>query len=269
MCNFLFLAFQTPPQTPTPAEGMEDVYHGDSKQDSCADLLQNIINIKNECNPVSLNTVQVSWVSPVEGPQGSPHEQCQELRRGPVFSPPQKYQPFQVGSSPHVMDQAPVCQYSPQNQSVQLPPQHYTHGPALEYSPYSRASQSPSYEPHLFGQEPQFCVDQSFASLLNDPRESENIAVPPQTVPNVQQPIDTHLQNFNLMPPGACEALARPDAGSTPLSRPLPFPNLGGNPMNTTQLGKSFFQWQVEQEENKLANISQEQFLSKDADGDT
>ena len=162
------------------------------------------------------------------------------------------------------MDQAPVCQYSPQNQSVQLPPQHYTHGPALEYSPYSRASQSPSYEPHLFGQEPQFCADQSFASLLNDPRESENIAVPPQTVPSVQQPIDTHLQNFNLMPPGACEALARPDAGSTPLSRPLPFPNLGGNPMNTTQLGKSFFQWQVEQEENKLANISQEQFLSKD-----
>ncbi|NWT55116.1 IKBZ inhibitor, partial [Erythrocercus mccallii] len=38
---------------------------------------------------------------------------------------------------------------------------------------------------------------------------------------------------------------------------------------STTQLGKSFFQWQVEQEENKLANISQDQFLAKDADGDT
>ncbi|NWX21710.1 IKBZ inhibitor, partial [Aegotheles bennettii] len=38
---------------------------------------------------------------------------------------------------------------------------------------------------------------------------------------------------------------------------------------STTQLGKSFFQWQVEQEENKLANISQEQFLAKDSDGDT
>ena len=75
--------------------------------------------------------------------------------------------------------------------------------------------------------------------------------------------------NFSLMPPDTCEALARPDASSTPLSTPLPFPNLGGNPMSTTQLGKSFFQWQVEQEENKLANISQDQFLSKDADGDT
>uniref|UniRef100_A0A8C6CPY9 NF-kappa-B inhibitor zeta n=1 Tax=Moschus moschiferus TaxID=68415 RepID=A0A8C6CPY9_MOSMO len=139
--------FLTPPQTPTPVESMEDVHHSESKQDSCADLLQNIINIKNECSPVSLNTVQ--------------------------------------------------------------------------------------------------------------------------TAPGVQQQIDTHLQNFNLMPPGACEALARLDASSTPLSMPLPFPNLGGNPMNTTQLGKSFFQWQVEQEENKLANISQDQFLSKDADGDT
>ncbi|CAI9169333.1 unnamed protein product [Rangifer tarandus platyrhynchus] len=265
----LHTQFLTPPQTPTPAESMEDAHHSDSKQDSCADLLQNIINIKNERSPVSLNTVQVSWMSPVEASQGSPHEQCQELHRGPVFSPPQKYQPFQVGSSPHVMDQAPVYQYSPQNQSVQPPPQHYAHGPALEYSPYSRTAQSPSYEPHLFGREPQFCLDQSFAHLLSDPRESENIAVPPQTVPSVQQPVDNHLQNFNLMPPGACEALARPGAGSTPLSTPLPFPNLGGNPMNTTQLGKSFFQWQVEQEENKLANISQDQFLSKDADGDT
>uniref|UniRef100_A0AC11APY8 NFKB inhibitor zeta n=1 Tax=Ovis aries TaxID=9940 RepID=A0AC11APY8_SHEEP len=143
----LHTQFLTPPQTPTPAESMEDVHHNESKQDSCADLLQNIINIKNECSPVSLNTVQ--------------------------------------------------------------------------------------------------------------------------TAASVQQQIDTHLQNFNLMPPDACEALARPDAGSTPLSTPLPFPNLGGNPMNTTQLGKSFFQWQVEQEENKLANISQDQFLSKDADGDT
>nr|XP_005890131.1 PREDICTED: NF-kappa-B inhibitor zeta isoform X2 [Bos mutus] len=143
----LHTQFLTPPQTPTPAESMEDVHHNESKQDSCADLLQNIINIKNECSPVSLNTVQ--------------------------------------------------------------------------------------------------------------------------TAPSVQQQIDTHLQNFNLMPPDTCEALARPDASSTPLSTPLPFPNLGGNPMSTTQLGKSFFQWQVEQEENKLANISQDQFLSKDADGDT
>uniref|UniRef100_A0A667IJY8 NF-kappa-B inhibitor zeta n=1 Tax=Lynx canadensis TaxID=61383 RepID=A0A667IJY8_LYNCA len=143
----LHIQFLTPPQTPTPAESMEDAHHSESKQDSSADLLQNIINIKNECSPVSLNTVQ--------------------------------------------------------------------------------------------------------------------------NTPSVQQQNDAHLQNFNMMPHGACEAMMGHDAGSTPLGTSLPFPNIIGNPMNTTQLGKSFFQWQVEQEESKLANISQDQFLSKDADGDT
>ncbi|XP_067897031.1 NF-kappa-B inhibitor zeta isoform X2 [Heterodontus francisci] len=33
--------------------------------------------------------------------------------------------------------------------------------------------------------------------------------------------------------------------------------------------GKSFFQWQIEQEEKKLSHLSQEQLLSKDSDGDT
>jgi len=170
------------------------------------------------------------------------------------------------------MDQAALYQYSPQSQNLQRPPpppQHYTHTPALEYSPYSRTSQSPSYEPNLFdGQEPQFCPDQSFASFLNS-QESENIAVPIQNSHNVQQQNESQLQNFNMMPPSACEAMVGHDAGSTPLSTSLPFPNIIGNPVNTTQLGKSFFQWQVEQEESKLANISQDQFLSKDTDGDT
>uniref|UniRef100_A0A8C0D4S1 NF-kappa-B inhibitor zeta n=1 Tax=Balaenoptera musculus TaxID=9771 RepID=A0A8C0D4S1_BALMU len=143
----LHTQFLTPPQTPTPAESMEDVHHDESKQDSSADLLQSIINIKNECSLVSLNTVQ--------------------------------------------------------------------------------------------------------------------------TAPSVQQQNDAHVQNFNMMPHSACEALARHNAGSAPLNAPPPFPNIVGNPMNTTQLGKSFFQWQVEQEESKLAHISQDQFLSKDADGDT
>uniref|UniRef100_A0A8D0PIU4 NF-kappa-B inhibitor zeta n=2 Tax=Sus scrofa TaxID=9823 RepID=A0A8D0PIU4_PIG len=269
----LHTQFLTPPQTPTPAESMEDVHHNESKQDSSADLLQNIINIKNECSPVSLNTVQVSWMSPVGVPQGSPNEQCQDFHGGQVFSPPQKYQPFQVSGSPHMMDQASMYQYSPQNQNVQLqplpPPPHYTHNSALEYSPYSRTSLSPTYEPNIFdSQESQYCLNQSFASLLNDPRESENTAVPPQTSPSVQQQTDAHVQNFNLMSHQACEALVH-DAGPAPLSTSRQLQDIVGNEMSTTQLGKSFFQWQVEQEESKLANISQDQFLSKDADGDT
>lgn len=268
--QLIFFSLQTPPQTPTPVESMEDVHHNDSKQDSSASLLQNIINIKNECSPVSLNTVQVSWMSPVVVPQGSPREQCQDFHGGQVFSPPQKYQPFQVSSSPHMVDQAPMYQYSPQNQNVQQPPQHYTHNPSLEYSSYPRNSQSPKYEQNLFDcQGSQFCPNQSFASLLSSHGECENVAVPIQTSSSVQQQNDAHLQNFSTMPHSACEALAGHNAGSVPLSTSLPFQNIIGNPVNTTQLGKSFFQWQVEQEENKLANISQEQFLSKDADGDT
>ncbi|XP_042532880.1 NF-kappa-B inhibitor zeta isoform X1 [Dipodomys spectabilis] len=265
----LHTQFLTPPQTPTPGESMEDVHHKESTPDSSADLLQHIINIKNECNPVSLNTVQVSWMSPVV-PQSSPQEQEQEqdFHGRQVFPPPQKYQPFQVSSSPQVMDQASMYQYSPQNQSVQQQqqqPQPYTHNPTLEYSPYSRTSQSPNYEPNLFeGQEPQFS-NQSFVSLLNGLGNSENIAIPSQLSPSVQQQNDAHLQNFSLVPNSACEAASASATSNTS----LPFLNIIGNPMTTTQLGKSFFQWQVEQEENKLANISQDQLLSKDADGDT
>ncbi|XP_036299738.1 NF-kappa-B inhibitor zeta isoform X2 [Pipistrellus kuhlii] len=265
----LHTQFLTPPQTPTPAESMEDAHPNEPKQDSSANLLQNIINIKNEYSPVSLNTVQVSWMSPAVVPQGSPREQCQDFRGGQIFSPPQKYQPLQVSSSPHMMDQGSTYQYSPQNQNMQPQPQqqsqqHYTHNPALEYSPYSRTSQSPNYEANFFGDQAlQFCSEQSFASLLTSHRECENVAVPIQTSPSVQQQNDAHLQNF------ACEAMARPEAGSVPVSTSLPFQNIIGDSMNTTQLGKSLFQWQVEQEEGKLANISQDQFLSKDADGDT
>ncbi|XP_045396325.1 NF-kappa-B inhibitor zeta isoform X1 [Lemur catta] len=264
------LQFLTPPQTPTPGENMEDVHYSEPKQDSSADLLQNIINIKNECSPVSLNTVQVSWMSPVVVSQSSPREQCQDFHGGQVFSPPQKYQPCQVSSSLQVMDQASMYQYSPQNQNVEQQQQHYSHNPTLEYSPYSRTSQSPNYEPTFFDtQEPQFCPNQSFVSLLSNHGESENIANPIQTSSSVQQQSDAHLQSFSMMPSGACEAVGGHDVASTSLNTSLPFQNVIGNPMNTTQLGKSFFQWQVEQEESKLANISQDQFLSKDADGDT
>ncbi|XP_007943957.1 NF-kappa-B inhibitor zeta [Orycteropus afer afer] len=265
----LHTQFLTPPQTPTPGESMEDVHHNESKHDSSSDLLQNIINIKNECSPVSLNTVQVSWMNPVVVPQSSPRQQCQDFHGGQVFSPPQKYQPFQVSGSPQMMDQPSLYQYSPQNQNVQQHQHHYTHNTNLEYSPYSR-TQSPNYEPNFFdGQELQLCSNHSFASLLSNHDESENIAVPIQTPPNVQQQNDAHLQNFSMMPNSACEPMGGHSAGSSPLNTSLPFQNISGNSMSTAQLGKSFFQWQVEQEESKLANISQDQFLSKDADGDT
>ncbi|XP_059133582.1 NF-kappa-B inhibitor zeta [Peromyscus eremicus] len=280
--------FVTSPQTPAPGESMEDVCRNESKLDSGTDLLQSIINIKNECSPVSLNTVQVSWMSPVI-PQNSPRDQCQDFHGGQVFSPPQKYQSFQVSGSPQMMDQASMYQYSPQTQNMQLQPQptppqqppqqlpqqlppqqNYPHNPALQFSSYSTTSQSPKYDPNLFdNQDSPFCTSQSFVSLLSGHGESENIAVPIQPPPSVPQQNETHLQNFSLMPNSACEAVRVHEAASPSLGTSLSLQNIMGSPMNTTQLGKSFFQWQVEQEESKLANISQDQFLFKDSDGDT
>nr|BAN09039.1 molecule possessing ankyrin-repeats induced by lipopolysaccharide [Rattus norvegicus] len=273
--------FVTSPQTSPRGESMEDARHSESKLESSAALLQNIINIKNECNPVSLNTVQVSWMSPVV-PQNSPRDQRQDFHGGQSFSPPQKYQPFQVGGSPQMMEQASMFQYSPQGQNMQqpqpLPPQqqqqqqqqNYPHNPPLQFSPYSRISQSPKYDSNLFdNQDSQFCTSQSFVSLLTGQGESETMAVPVQASHSVPPQNETQLQNFSLMPSSACEAVGAHDAGSHSLGGSLSLQNIMGGPMNTTQLGKSFFQWQVEQEESKLANISQEQFLSRDGDGDT
>lgn len=286
-CCF-FPSLQTSPQTPAPGESMEDVRRNESKLDSSTDLLQSIINIKNECSPVSLNTVQVSWMSPVI-PQNSPRDQCQDFHGGQVFSPPQKYQSFQVSGSPQMMDQASMYQYSPQTQNMQpqplpAPPQqppqqqpppqqnypHNPHNPALQFSSYSTTSQSPKYDSNLFdNQDSPFCTSQSFVSLLSGHGESENIAVPLQPSPSVPQQNETHLQNFSLVPNSACEAIGVHEAASPSLGTSLSLQNIMGSPMNTTQLGKSFFQWQVEQEESKLANISQDQFLFKDSDGDT
>ncbi|XP_068921410.1 NF-kappa-B inhibitor zeta isoform X2 [Petaurus breviceps papuanus] len=261
--------FLTPPQTPTPVDSMEDVHINESKQNSNSDLLQNIMNIKNESNPISLNTVQFSWMSPVVINPSSPREQYQDFHGGQIVSPPQKYQPFQVSSSSQMMDQSQIYQFSsPQSQDLQQP---FSHISVPECSQYSGKPQSPTYEPNLFdGQDLLFCPTQSFASLLSGPGEPENIALPVQTSPSAQQqPNEINVQNFNLGPNNTCNALGRQDLGLSPLNVLLPPQNVTGNSVNTTQLGKSFFQWQVEQEENKLANLSQDHFLSKDADGDT
>ncbi|XP_028938221.1 NF-kappa-B inhibitor zeta [Ornithorhynchus anatinus] len=259
--------FLTPPQTPTPVESMEDGHNNnESKPEAGADLLQNIINIKNESSPVSLHTVQVNWNSPVIHNQNSPGEHHHDFHGGPVFSPPQKYQPFQAGSPSHVSEPSQLYPFaSPQRQDMQQPP-HYTPGSALECSPYSGSSQSPNYEPNPFdGQDLQYFWSQSFASFLNGPGESEGLTVPGQGPAGARQPHETTGQDFGLMSNDSCESLGL----STALNVSLQPQAVPGNTMTTTQLGKSFFQWQVEQEENKLANISQEHFVAKDSDGDT
>uniref|UniRef100_UPI00398ED630 NF-kappa-B inhibitor zeta-like isoform X2 n=1 Tax=Pristiophorus japonicus TaxID=55135 RepID=UPI00398ED630 len=58
-----------------------------------------------------------------------------------------------------------------------------------------------------------------------------------------------------------CSSLQPNTQDEIPQPAPMYYP--------TQSQGKSFFQWQLEQEEKKLSHLTQEQLLSKDSDGDT
>ncbi|XP_074712090.1 NF-kappa-B inhibitor zeta isoform X2 [Strix uralensis] len=255
----------TPPQTPTSMDSMEETHKNDPKHDSNSDLLQNIINIKNESSPISLNTVQVSWLHTVSS-HSSPGEQYQDSPGTQAFSPSQKYQAFQDHTSQHMLDPPQHYQFPPsQNQDLS---QSYPSEASLEYRPFAANDQSPGYQQNSFeSHELQYCPSQSFSSLLNDSEGSEGISTPlqPLTSAHPQADVDPHTPNFSLLSNTICGSLERSVSLAT-LNVSLPDQNIA---RSTSQLGKSFFQWQVEQEENKLANISQDQFLAKDSDGDT
>ncbi|XP_053242209.1 NF-kappa-B inhibitor zeta isoform X1 [Podarcis raffonei] len=251
----------TPPQTPTSMDSnMEDTHMNDPKQDSSCDMLQNIMNIKNESCPVSLNTVQVSWLHTMTNPN-SPGEQYQEMVGAQALSPPQRYQAFQASSPSQMMELPQNYQFS--STQTQNLSQHYN--PLMDCRPHSTSSQSSDYQ-HVFeSQELQYCPTQSFASLLSDSEGSDISAPLPQPLPQ-QADVSSHPQNFSQLPSNFCGAL---EEHGVPLATSNMSVQHQGIARNTAQLGKSFFQWQVEQEESKLANISQDQILAKDADGDT
>ncbi|XP_062480768.1 NF-kappa-B inhibitor zeta isoform X2 [Pezoporus occidentalis] len=255
----------TPPQTPTSMDNMEETHKNNPKHDSNSDLLQNIINIKNESSPISLNTVQVSWL-PTVSSHSSPGEQYQESPGTQAFSPSQKYHAFQDHTSQHMLDPPQHYQFPPsQNQDLS---QTYPSDASLEYRPFAANDQSPGYQQSTFeSHELQYCPSQSFSSLLNDSEGSEGIFAPlqPLSSAHLQPDVSPHPPNFSLISSNICGSLERSVSLAT-LNVSLPDQSIT---RSTTRLGKSFFQWQVEQEENKLASISQEQFLAKDSDGDT
>ncbi|XP_054829267.1 NF-kappa-B inhibitor zeta isoform X2 [Eublepharis macularius] len=258
----------TPPQTPTSMDNnMEDTQTNDPKQDSSCDMLQNIINIKNESSPVSLNTVQVNWLHSITN-SNSPQEQYQEIAGTQSFSPPQKYQMFQGNSHSQMLEPSQNYQFSP-TQPQDLP-QHYSQNPLLEYRPHSASSQSSDYQQNVFeSQEIQYCSTQSFAALLSDTEGLDNLSASLcQPLPGGHQQTDTgsHPQNCSLLSNNTCSSLEDHGLSLASSNISTQHQSIAGN---TAQLGKSFFQWQVEQEENKLANISHDQILAKDADGDT
>ncbi|XP_063161662.1 NF-kappa-B inhibitor zeta isoform X2 [Candoia aspera] len=257
----------TPPQTPTSMDNnMEDPHNNEPKQDGSCDMLQNIINIKNESSPVSLNTVQVSWLHPTVNPNSPGEQQYQEMAGAQAFSPAQKYQAFQTSSSSPMMELSQNYQFSPTQQQQDMS-QHCI--PLLEYRPHSAGSHSSEYQ-HVFeSHELPYCTTESFASLLNDSDGPDNISVPlSQGMPSGHQQTDVSgcIQHFSQVSNNTSSGLEEHGLSLSSSNMSL---QLQGSTGNTSQLGKSFFQWQVEQEESKMANISQDQILAKDSDGDT
>ncbi|MEE6470035.1 hypothetical protein FKM82_008848 [Ascaphus truei] len=252
--SFQATSFLTPPSTPNSSDNMDDVPKSDIRMDSNLDMLQSIINIKNESNPVSLNTVKVSWMNRFPQNENS-EEQYQEVPMAYTYSPPEASQPFNECSPPQINEQYQFSSLHPQHV-----PAHFN----AMYSHFSDNSQSPNYQTAVFPQQDlQNCSMQSYVSL-SDPEASSEI-MPVKPAAEASAP----AQNFSLTMNTTCSAFSDHHMMQTTPSVSPQLCITERSSSSPLQMGKSFFQWQIEQEEKKIANISQEQLLSKDADGDT
>ncbi|XP_073520717.1 NF-kappa-B inhibitor zeta isoform X2 [Phyllobates terribilis] len=236
-CAYQSSSFLTPPSTPNSGEIMDDASKNEITGDS--DLLS-LMNIKNECHQVSLNTVRVDWMHT----QGQFY---QPVAQG--FLPDETVQTFSSCSPQHKNDQ-----YQIEVPQVQNGSPHYAGGDCSSY-PRLENDQAALCTQGVFDS---YSID-SYLSLIESPPEMtaekmpEESIIPPFNLP-VNPPCNQFLsQNAALSSPNVSPPLCH-----TEVSQTSPF-----------QIGKSFFHWQIEQEESKLAMLSTEQLLAQDADGDT
>ncbi|XP_069493413.1 NF-kappa-B inhibitor zeta isoform X2 [Ambystoma mexicanum] len=224
----------TPPATPNSVD-MEELLKNDNQNM----VLQNIINIKHEIPSVSLNTVQINWTdSPSNKPTVS-EIKCQDMRV-------EEFRDCQVfqASSPQAMEQSQLC-------NVPNFPTHEV--PFLQYS-------LPDCHQLDHHQQGWNWPGQSFGMFLNKIDDSSDMSVPVQLQPkaNAQSqklnPNNTVGSHHKLL--NSCSVLPQS-------------PNVVGNQSAATRQSKSFFQWQLDQEDSKMANITHEQLIARDADGDT
>ncbi|XP_073471054.1 NF-kappa-B inhibitor zeta [Aquarana catesbeiana] len=240
-CPFQSSSFLTPPSTPKSCDNMDEPPKSESGTESNVDPLQSIMNLKHKSNPVSLNTVLVNWMN-------TPEQFYQEAPVAQTYSPPPANQAFSSCSPQHKNDQYQFgC---PQVQEI--PPQRPSE---YNYSPIQNYPEAMCSNDVL-----QSCAIESYLSLIESPPEmtSPNISTepsmptgkysPPQNLP-CNQFVDHHMARSSSVSPPLCQ--------------------IDVHRSSPTQIGKSFFHWQIEQEENKFVNVSNEQLLTKDADGDT
>ncbi|KAG8587202.1 hypothetical protein GDO81_005600 [Engystomops pustulosus] len=101
--------------------------------------------------------------------------------------------------------------------------------------------------------------DVSFQSLIDANPEitlEKTPAVP--VIPNYGLTVNDPCNQFLNQNAAQSSPSASPQSGHTEVKQ-----------TNIFQVGRSFFHWQIEQEEKKLANVSPEQLIAKDGDGDT
>ncbi|KAM4796471.1 NF-kappa-B inhibitor zeta [Rhinophrynus dorsalis] len=253
-CTFQASSFLTPPNTPNSNDGMDDMSKSEMGITSSLDLLQSLINIKNESKPVSLNTVQVRMDNmPLN--DNTQEQLYPEASLTHSFLPTQSSQAFNHCSPPHNNEQYLLGPLETPN----VAPQYNA-----EYNNFPDCSQIPNYPSVPFTSEQlQNCSMQSFVSFLVEPEA-------PSAMIHAEPAAQQNIPHQHYSPAGNTECSAFTDHNMVQAS-PNMSPQLCIQERNNSpfQMGKSFFQWQIEQEENKIASVSQEQLLSKDSDGDT
>ncbi|XP_075708918.1 NF-kappa-B inhibitor zeta [Rhinoderma darwinii] len=236
-CPYQSSSFLTPPSTPNPGDIMDDTTKSEMSGDSNSDLLS-LINIKHESQPVSLNTVRVDW---------NMHTQFYQ-HAAQSFPPAEAVQAYNGCSPTHKNDQYQIGVPQVQNVSPQYP------------GDYNSYAETENYQEALCTSDVlENCAIESYLSLIESTTEITAENMPTESViPAFGLPVNPPCNSFLNPNAVQCSPNVSPPLCQTEVNRTSPF-----------QIGRTFFHWQIEQEEKKMANVTHEQLLSKDADGDT
>lgn len=237
----------TPPQTPS-SENSDGAHKTESRNDVTPDVLEAIIKmLQNDTHEISLNTVQVNWANVAKNDQTFHKEG--KFRNNSCM---------QQLNECHLASE--LCQDFKQF-PVRSPPQ--ISGQQEDLKPYQAVHQSPTFQQVLpcgqvlgFHQMSSDFPDCTFAFPMHpNPSMPEELSFPQIG----DQLVGSQQSSEFYMP--SCGSLQPNPQGDVSQHASLYYPS-------QTQ-GKSFFQWQLEQEEKKLSHLTQAQLLSKDSDGDT
>uniref|UniRef100_A0A3B1JN75 NFKB inhibitor zeta n=1 Tax=Astyanax mexicanus TaxID=7994 RepID=A0A3B1JN75_ASTMX len=96
----------------------------------------------------------------------------------------------------------------------------------------------------------------------------DSVKVQSSPLPEPQEPLPTY---YTTTPSPQYSSCQLSQVQESPYMSPFqsPSPQQGFTPCVSTAAPVSFFQWQIQQEEEKLANLTPQDLMSKDADGDT